>query len=235
MPKLKLTACFLLLCGALAGAMAPAPPARAQTSDEQALVEKARLTVESFARQSDMGDMRRKLARARGVFVVPQMLKAGFIIGGEGGSGVLLARNPESGEWSAPSFFTMGAGSIGLQIGAEASEVVLVIMTSRGLNAILRNEFKLGADASIAVGPIGKGVEAGTSATDLEADVFSYSRSQGLFGGVSLEGAVIKARHSWNQSYYGRAVTPREIVLGNAVSAGGAEALRRALRAAELR
>jgi lipid-binding SYLF domain-containing protein len=200
--------------------------ARADNADDaQTLVDKAKLTIEAFTTDPDMAPMRVLLRRAKGVLIVPQMLKAGFIIGGEGGSGVLLTND---GAWSGPAFYTMGAGSIGLQIGAQASEVVLLLMTDRAVDAVLHNKIKLGVDASIAAGPKGAGVEASTT-TNLRDDVYSYSRNKGLFAGASFEGAVIQPREKLNQAYYGRALTPSQILLAREVDHDGAAALRDAL------
>ena len=210
-----------LLAAILVSPLASTPAA---ADEEQALVDKAALTVESFSSSTEMAPMRRMLKSARGVIVVPQLLKGGFFIGGEGGSGVLLARDRATDSWSAPAFYTMGAVSFGLQIGAEAKEVVLVIMTDKGMEAILNNEVKLGADVSAAAGPIGKNLEAATT-TNMEADVYSFATAKGLFVGASVEGAIIKARHQWNANYYGRSVTPQDIVLNRSVSAPGANRL----------
>lgn len=201
-------------------------------TEDQSLMDQARITVDGFAADRNFGDMRRQLAKAKGVFVVPQLLKASFIIGGEGGSGVLLVRT--GGGWSQPAIYTMGTGSIGLQIGGEVSEVMLLLMSDKAVDAILRNEFKLGADATVAAGPVGIGVEASTT-SNLGADILSYSRAKGLSVGVSIEGAVITARHSRNERYYGRSAHPRNILYDNTVSSPGTESLRRALQAAELR
>jgi lipid-binding SYLF domain-containing protein len=206
-----------------------AQPARA--ADDQTLIDSARITVEHFTSDGQMSELRRKLAQAKGVFVVPQLLKASFIIGGEGGSGVLMARTGTG--WSEPAIYTMGAGSIGLQIGGEASEVILVLMNDKAVNAILRNEFKLGADATVAAGPVGMGVEAATT-TNLGADIYSFSKSKGLAAGVSVEGAVITARHARNTAYYGKQAHPRNILYDNLVSNPGTIALRQALAAAEM-
>lgn len=206
------------------------PPAFA--NNDQALVDQARVTVGHFTTDSNYTDMRRQLGRAKGVFVVPQLIKGSFIIGGEGGSGLLLARHGSG--WSQPSIYTLAAGSIGLQIGGEVSEVMLLLMSDRAVQAILRNEFKLGADASVAAGPVGIGIEASTT-SNLGADILSYSRTKGLAVGVSLEGAVITARHSRNEAYYGRSAHPRDILYNNAVSNGGTDGLRTALSSAELR
>ena len=200
----------------------------AEAGEEQGLVDKARITIESFTTDENMKSLRAMLAGARGVMIIPQLLKAGFIIGGSGGSGVLLAHDRDSGAWSAPSFITMGSGSIGLQIGAEAQEIVLVIMTKKGIEAVIQHKFTLGAEASVAVGPIGGGIEAATTA-NLRADIYGFARSKGLFGGIALEGAVIESRDKWNQRYYGKPVTPKAIVIDRTVTHQGTNALAAAL------
>ncbi len=226
-----LTRRALLASAAAAAALLLVNPA-AWASEDQSLIDAARITVDRFAADPQFTDMRRKLAQAKGVFIVPQLLKASFIIGGEGGSGVLLART--AGGWSQPAIYTMGAGSIGLQIGGEASEVMLLLMSDKAVEAILKNEFKLGADATVAAGPVGAGIEAATT-TNLGADILSYSKSKGLAAGVSIEGAVITARHSRNQNYYGKSAHPRDILYHNAVSSPGTGSLLQALSSAELR
>jgi lipid-binding SYLF domain-containing protein len=234
MHSLILSRRMLLLSSLAAGAgltaLRPLPALAA--SDDQNLIDSARITVDNFANDGQMSDLRRKLAQAKGVFVVPQLLKASFIIGGEGGSGVLLAKTASG--WSEPAIYTMGAGSIGLQIGGEASQVMLVLMNEKAVNAILRNEFKLGADASVAAGPVGMGVEAATT-SNLGADIYSYSKSKGLAAGISVEGAVITARHSRNTAYYGKEAHPRNILYDHVVSNAGTMALRQALTNAETR
>jgi lipid-binding SYLF domain-containing protein len=162
------------------------------------------------------------------VLIIPQLLKAGFIIGGEGGNGVLLVRH--DGRWSAPAFYSFGAGSIGLQIGAQASEVMLLLMTDRAVDAVLRNRLTLGGDASVAAGPTGRGIEASTTTT-FQADVYAYSRNRGLFAGASLEGAVLTPLDNTNGAYYGARVSARDIVWHRTVDNAGANALRVALDA----
>ncbi len=198
----------------------------AQAGEAQDLVDKAELTVNAFRVDPDMGSMRELMRRAEGVLIIPQVLKAGFFIGGEGGTGVLMTR--QVGGWSPPAFYTMGAGSIGLQFGAQASEVILVFMTKRAIDAVLFNKVKLGADASVAAGPIGAGIEAGTT-TNFREDVYSYSKSKGLFAGASVEGAVLDTRESLNLEYYGRNVSPEDIVFKNRVDNRNADDLRDAL------
>lgn len=208
-----------------AAAVAARPLPALAASDEQALIDDATRTLNNFMVDPDMGWFRDYAHRARGMLIVPQLLKAGFIIGGEGGSGVLLGRDPKTGAWSAPAFYTMGAGSIGFQIGAEAQEIVLLVMTDKGVNSLLETNVKLGAEASVAAGPKGAGVEAAT-APNLSADIVSFSRSKGLFGGISLEGAVVATRKEWNTAYYGQPVTSTDIIIRRSVSAPGAAALQ---------
>lgn len=200
----------------------------ARAAEPEALVDAARHTVEALAADPDMASMRNLLKDAKGVLVIPQLLKAGFIIGGSGGSGVLLASGDS---WSDPAFFTLGAGSIGFQFGGQASEVVLLLMTSRALDAVIHNQIKLGADLSVASGPVGRGMEAATT-TNLGADIYSFARAKGLFAGVSFEGAFIKAREDWNRMFYGRPATARQIVILRQVTGVKADALKSALVAA---
>jgi lipid-binding SYLF domain-containing protein len=209
--------------GALAGALAltilasVAAPVRADDAMEtKQLVEKARLTFESLIAAPEMNGLRDLAKRAKGIFIAPQILRGAFIVGVSGGSGVLLARGETAGQWGGPAFYTMGEASFGLQAGGDASELVLLIMTDRGVAALLSSSVKLGVDASIAAGPVGVGVTAATA--NLSADIISFSRSKGLYGGVSLEGAVVATRGSWNAAYYGKEVTPTEILIRRTVS-----------------
>lgn len=166
------------------------------SSEQQQLVDKAKLTVEALQNQSEMEQFRKLLAVSKGVVIFPQFLKAGFIVGGAGGTGVLLARNKE-GSWSSPAFYTMGQASVGLQIGAEAKELVLLIMTDKGMDAIIKNQVKLGGDLSAAVGPVGKNIGA-SSTTNMDVDVFSFAKTAGLFIGASVEA------HYWMRKMTGR-------------------------------
>jgi lipid-binding SYLF domain-containing protein len=185
-------------------------PANSATAPEE-LVEKATLTIEKLLVDPNLPELRGYVEKSQGVLIIPQLVKGGLLIGGEGGSGVLLIKGSD-GTWSSPAFFTLAAGSFGLQIGGQVSEVVFTIMNDGAVNAILDNSLKLGADASIAVGPLGKGVEASTT-TNLSDDIYAFSRSVGLFGGGALEGAAILNRKSWNEIYYAEGADPREIVI----------------------
>lgn len=211
-----------------------APVAKAGDDREQRdLVDQARMTIDNFLADSNMTWFRDHVKDAKGVFIVPQFLKAAFFFGGAGGSGVFLAKDEKTGEWSDPAFFTMGAGSFGFQFGAQASEVVLLVLTQRGVDSLLSGNFKLGADASVAVGPVGAGM-AGATAPNLSADLLSFVRAKGLFAGVSLEGAVLAAREEWSKTYYGQAVSPADIVVRRQVTHPHSESLRAVmLKAAE--
>jgi lipid-binding SYLF domain-containing protein len=208
--------------------LAFAVPAMAQ-QDQQDLVDKARISLNALRHDADHPSLNSALARAKAVLIIPSLLKAGFIVGGEGGSGVLLARTADGG-WSAPAFYTMASGSIGLQIGAQDAEVVFTVMTDKGLKQVIQSQFKLGADASIAVGPKGTGVEAATTLA-MGADIYSFSRARGAYAGGSFEGSLIKAREEWNKIYYGQTLSVDDIVLHNKASNPGADALRQALAA----
>jgi len=185
------------------------------TLDARQLVDKAKLTFETFTVAREMEGFRKLVKDARGVFITPQILKGAFIIGASGGSGVLLVRENKTGQWTGPAFYTIGEASFGLQIGGEASEVILLIMTERGVTALLSSSVKLGADIGVAVGPVGVGVDASTA--NLSADIISFARSKGLYGGISVEGAVVKVREGLNKSYYGKKVTPTDILIRKAV------------------
>jgi len=180
--------------------------------DARQLVDKARLTFESFQSDPQMGPGLREIVRkAKGVMIFPQILRGAFLFGGAGGSGVFLARAKGGNAWSEPAFYTIGQASFGLQVGADASEAVVVALTDRGVAALLSSSAKLGGNASIAIGPIGAGAEAATE--NLSADLVSYTRNKGLYAGVSIEGAVVATRDRWNEAYYGRTVTPTDILV----------------------
>ena len=212
----------------IVAAIAVAAPAMAATEQEE-LVEEARFTIEKLAAHSEFGaDVQNYLGQAKAVLVIPSLLKGGFILGGEGGSGVLLAR-AASGEWSYPAFFTMGAGSIGLQFGAQASELLLIVLTDKGLTSILDRQVKVGGEINAAAGPIGGGMEVATAGS-LGTDIISYSIAKGVFIGGSIEGAIVAKRDDWNQGYYkDNAATPRGIVLEGRYGNPQADALRQSL------
>lgn len=203
-------------------------PARA-FSEQQELVDKAAISVEKIAARTDINKFVKKYMRdAKGVLVIPSLLKAGFFVGGEGGTGVLLAKG-EGGQWSYPAFYTMGAASIGVQFGGQVSETMLIIMTAKGLNSIINNKVTLGGELNVAVGPYGVGVKGATS-TALGADIITYSVGKGAFIGGGLEGAVIEKRDTLNRDYYSDStVTPQAIVLEGRYRNPKADRLRETL------
>jgi lipid-binding SYLF domain-containing protein len=215
------------------GSAALATPARADDAmDARQLVDKAKLTFESMIVAPEMDGLRDLMNNAKGVFIAPQVLRGAFIFGVSGGSGVFFARGERPGQWHGPAFYTIGEASFGLQAGADASEIVLLAMTERGVRALLSTSVKLGADASVAAGPVGIGVRAATA--NLSVDILSFSRSKGLYGGVSVEGAVIATRGSLNVAYYGREVSPADILTrGTASNAHAAPLIELIRKAAE--
>ena len=170
------------------------------------------------------------LKDARGLVIVPQLIKGAFFIGGSGGSGVLIARDEKTDEWSYPAFVTLGGASFGFQFGGQASEVILLVMSQKGIDSMISTTVKLGADASVAVGPVGRGME-GSTAPNLSADLLSFSRAKGLFGGVSVEGAAVAARDAWNTAYYGKPTKAVDILVRRDVSNPHADKLRKAVSA----
>ena len=189
-------------------------------SDLQALVDNANASAKRFAADPNMTWFRENLNDAQGILIIPTMVKGGYIIGGSGGSGVMLARQPGGG-WSYPAFYTMGSVTLGLQIGGEVSEIVLVILSKAGRDAMLTSEVKLGGDISVAAGPVGAGAKAQT------ADVLAFSRTKGgLYGGLNIEGAVIATREAWNRTYYGQDVRPVDILISGKARNPAADPLR---------
>lgn len=201
-----------------------ATAARAQDfSKPEELVLKGEAVFKSFMADPNLGWFRDNVSKAKGIFIVPQMLRGGFFIGGSGGSGALLAQDRKTGKWSYPAFYTMGSVSFGMQIGADSSEIILMVMTDKGMEAMLSTEFKLGGDVSLAAGPVGASAKAQT------VDILAYGRSKGAFVGVAIDGAVIAPRYEWNNSYYGKDVLLADILINQTVSNPQADNLRAAL------
>ena len=219
-------ACALIAVLVLALVGAAVAPAAANPDDKpQDLVDAAAKTLQNFFVDPNMGWFRSNVVHAKGLLIVPELIKAGLVIGGSGGRGVLLVRDEKTGQWSQPAFYTLGSVSWGLQLGIKKSEVVMMVMTPRGLESLFSSSFKLGGEASVAAGPMGVGAE-GATAPNLSADYLSFARSQGAFAGLSLEGAVIKTTDIYNQAYYGRSVRPIDIIVTQQVSNPGSTALR---------
>lgn len=190
------------------------------------LVDSARVTLDNMLADSQNTWIHEKLKGAKAILIVPQMLKGGFIFGGSGGSGVMLNRDDANGQWSYPAFYTMGSFTFGLQIGAQAAGVVLLVMTDRAVDAFMSNKVQLAGDLSIAAGPIGGGAQAAT------IDIYAFSRSKGAFVGATLEGSVIAVRNSLNEAYYNQNVRPVNILVTHSVVNRQADPLRQVLEKA---
>jgi lipid-binding SYLF domain-containing protein len=189
------------------------------------VVARSAATLERFRNNPEVGEVFTHLRTAAGVVVLPRVIKAGFIGAAEVGTGVVLAKKPD-GSWSYPAFYTLGAASIGLQVGVQDTEVVRVVRGRKALEALIEHQGKLGADVGITVGIVGKGLGGGTTA-DLGKDILVFASSVvGLFGGVSLDGAVLARRPDLNKAYYGSAVTPQAILFQGGASNPAADILR---------
>ncbi|MBY0339106.1 MAG: lipid-binding SYLF domain-containing protein, partial [Acetobacteraceae bacterium] len=197
-------------------------------TDPQALVDRSALTVQDLLGEgNDRLDAASLLRRAKGALICPQTFRVSFFAGGEGGACVLVGRDA-AGSWSSPAFLGIGAASIGFQFGIQDSQTLMLIMNERALNSVLNDQFRLGADASVAVAHVGGSVE-GATTTNLGADIVAFSRNRGLFAGVSIEGTVMNPLPAWNAAYYGREVTARDVIINMAAHNPGADPLRAAL------
>ncbi len=219
-----------LLCSAAAtAAIATMTGPAWANSDQQLVVDKARIVVESFLNDTDFAKMRVYVQNAFAVLVIPDLLKGGFFIGVEHGTGVLLARDPQSGAWSEPAFYDVWGGSFGLQFGGQSSDAIFTVMNPGALQKLLTSRFQFGADASVAVGQLGAGVGAGTT-VQFGEDVYAFARNQGLFGGLALDGTYALPRDAWNEAFYGQPLTAEQIVIQRtAPETVGTQALRDAL------
>jgi lipid-binding SYLF domain-containing protein len=210
--------------GMLLAALLAATPALAQ-QEQQSLVDRATLAVQEIMTSGDRPqDAQDFLRRARAVMVCPRIFRAGFIIGGEGGTCVLVGRDG-GGSWSSPAFYQLGSGSLGLQIGIQDATVVVMVMTNRGLSALMDSQFKVGADASITLATIGAGIQGATTSA-AGADIVAVARSRGLFAGMSLQGTILTYLPDYARAYYGREASARQIVLAMEAHNPGSDPLR---------
>jgi len=197
--------------------------AAAQADSPQHLVDSATLALEDMMAGQD-NSAQQFLQKARAVVLCPSIFRGAFFFGGEGGGCVMVAR-AAGGAWSYPAFYTLGSASFGLQIGVQNAEVLMLIMTTNGLNAMLNSQFKFGADAGLTVATLGAGVN-GSMSAGTSADILTLSKTQGLYGGISLAGSIIGYDSGTAQSYYGTPVGARETVMDMTVSNPGANPLR---------
>lgn len=178
------------------------------------LVEESGKVLSEIQQMPDQGIPEDMIRSCSAIAIFPSTVSAGFIIGGEYGQGVIMARDEKTGKWSPPAVFTLVGGSWGLQIGGQATDIVLLVMNRRSIDGLLQGKFKLGADADVAAGPVGRAAEASTD-IQLKGGILSYSRNRGLFAGLKLGGAVLAQHNAANQELYGKEITAREIMLGH--------------------
>jgi lipid-binding SYLF domain-containing protein len=202
-----------------------AVPSPALASDQTALLGEATATVHHMRHDKTFGPSRKLLRDARAVLIVPGLVKGGFIFGGEGGDGVLLERHGRS--WSQPAFYTLASASFGFQIGLEKSQLVMFIMSRKALRAVERSKFKFGAGAGLTVVTLGSAAEGATSG-NLSGDIIVWASSVGAYGGLTLNGSVLEPKDDWNENFYGREVSVRNI-LADKVHNGETARLREAL------
>ncbi len=210
---------LLVLVAATVAACATTDSGKSMSSAEpDKLVSDAQVTLSNFVRDPDQTWIQDNLNQAKAILIAPQIVKAGFIFGGSGGRAVLLVR--EAGPhpaiavpWTGPAFYNLATASVGFQAGVEVSEVIIVVMTDKGLNSLLSSSFKIGGDASIAAGPVGAGAK-----STVTADLISFARAKGVYGGLNLDGTVVSVNGDWNDAYYGgRNLLPPDILIRKTV------------------
>lgn len=210
--RLRLMAAILL--GSMVASSA-IPALAADSMEQQQLVDKVKMTIDAFAADPGVGPTTRELkGETRALFIVPQFLRGAFVFGGAGGSGVLIVRDEKTKKWSEPAFYTIGSASFGLQIGGDVSEMIFVVRSQKGLEEFYRTDFKLGADVSMAVGPVGEGA----SVKGITADIVAYAKKKGVFVGMAVDGSVVAVSDDSNAAYYGKPVRPTDIIVKQNVS-----------------
>ena len=204
----------LLIAAALVTIVAP-PLAAALSTAQTRRIEDAAAVLTAIHAVPDRDIPQELWDKAACVMVVPGLKKAAFVFGGEYGKGLMSCR--QNGGWSAPIFMSLGKGSWGLQIGAQSIDLVLLVTSNNGVEKLLGNKVSLGAEISVAAGPVGRDARIATDAA-MQAEIFSYSRTQGLFAGINLSGGVIRGADDDNRDLYGGTVAPREVLLGGTVA-----------------
>ncbi len=196
-------------------------------SEQQALVDRATLTVQEMLTNNSGPSAQGLVQQSRAVLICPRVFTAAFFLGGQYGGCVLVARDA-AGSWSDPAFYNLASGSGGFQFGLQDQELMMMILTNKGLNAIMDSQFKLGVDGGLTVATVSIGAEAATTAA-FRADIVMLSRSRGLFGGVSLTGSLLSINSAANMAYYGSDYSARQIVVAMQARNPGADPLREAL------
>ena len=211
MRKFRSTSLVVLVLFFLSAMMIPAEGFAESDLKLNIKIDSARAVLHDMEEMPDTGIPTDLLKSCSGIAIFPSVLKVAFGFGGMGGSGVLLCRNKKTGEWSPPIFVSIGGGSFGFQIGGQATDMVLVIMSEKGVESLSHDNITLGGDASVAAGPIGRNAEIATDVA-LNTGIYSYSRSKGLFAGIALKGAIVGPQKNLIQDYYGDGVTARDVL-----------------------
>lgn len=204
-PFARKSAMLFVSAALLLGACSTSAPTSEET---HTYVDDAQRTLAEFMRDPQMSWLQSHLNEARAVMVSPRILQAGFVVGGSGGEMLVISRRRGGDGWNGPAFYKMGSGSFGLQAGAQETQMVALVMNEKALHSLLSTSFKLGGELSMAAGPIGAG--AGRPVT---SDIVTFTRNKGLYGGVNLDGTVIRVDEGKNQAYYGRSATPVDILI----------------------
>lgn len=189
-------------------------PLAAADNKWTALVEESGRVLSEVQEMPDQGIPENLLSGCSAIAIFPSTVSGGFVIGGKYGQGIIMVRNEKSGGWSPPAIFTIAGGSFGWQIGGQATDFILLVMNRRSVDGILQGKFKLGGDASVAAGPVGRAASASTD-VQLKGGILSYSRSRGLFAGAKLEGDVITQHWDGDAELYGKTLSAREILMEN--------------------
>ena len=217
----RISECMVVATVAVLGACGTTPDTQSGTEQE---LNRAQATLNNFQKDPEMRWFRDHVKDARAVLISPRVTRAGFVVGGSGGEAIVLARDGKSTRWVGPAFYNMGSGSVGFQIGVDVSEVVMLVMSDKGLNALLSPEFTLGGDLSVAAGPVGIG-----ASSSVTTDLISYARSKGAYAGISLAGAVIRPDTAANEAYYGKSASPVDILVRKNVDNPTSASLRESL------
>ena len=184
----------------------------ADGSKQRKILRTSQFVLEEIQKSPDQQIPINLISKAKAIIVFPTMLKAGFFVGARYGKGIASVRAEETGEWGPPAFLFTTGGSVGFQFGAQAIDLILLVMSQRGLEGLLNEQFTLGGDIAISAGPVGRHAEASADVF-MQGEIYSYSRSKGLFGGISLKGTIITSDSDANLTYYGHPYTSEEILL----------------------
>jgi len=232
-PEGHMNAAMGVILAILSVAMLFASDAGASSKDEmvaQRIVDRAQATLDDFIREPKKVRLRTNLDHAKGVMIFPEVLQGGLILGGSGGNGVILVRDEKTGNWSYPAFLAIKSISLGLQIGGEASSVVMLAMNPEAIDSLFFTSYTMGGSSSISLGVKGVGVERSRYLPDLVGKFISFAKPKGFYAGLTLTGSMIYERNGLETAYYGKQVTLADIILMNMASNKGADGLLETLK-----